>query len=70
MHSLVANIGSIMQFQEVFAISLPERTDKRDALTLQSSLSGIALTIMDGVDSSKLHVKALPHVYLSSNAYP
>lgn len=43
-------------------VSLPERSDKRDAFSLQARLSNITFTIVDGVDGSKVSAKALPYV--------
>ncbi|KIW50872.1 hypothetical protein PV05_09653 [Exophiala xenobiotica] len=47
-------------FQEVYMISLPSRTDKRDAFAMQAALSGITYTQMDGVDGHDVPEKALP----------
>ncbi len=49
-------------FQEVYMISLPSRTDKRDAFAMQAALSGITYTQMDGVDGHDVPEKALPFV--------
>lgn len=51
-------------FQEVYMISLPARTDKRDAFALQAAFSGITYTQVDGVDGHDVPEKALPHVGL------
>ncbi|KAJ9617834.1 uncharacterized protein PV06_06217 [Exophiala oligosperma] len=48
-------------FQEVYMISLPARTDKRDAFALQAAFSGITYTQVDGVDGHDVPEKALPH---------
>ncbi|EXJ79110.1 hypothetical protein A1O3_08611 [Capronia epimyces CBS 606.96] len=48
-------------FQEVYMISLPARTDKRDAFAMQAAFSGISYTQMDGVDGKLVPEKALPH---------
>ncbi|ORY66120.1 family 25 glycosyltransferase [Pseudomassariella vexata] len=50
----------VTQFEKVFVIGLPERTDKRDALVLMASLTGIKLTWLDGVKGSDVTNKALP----------
>ncbi|KAI1874428.1 hypothetical protein JX265_004636 [Neoarthrinium moseri] len=47
-------------FQKVFAIGLPERSDKRDALTLMSALTGFRISWIDGVNGSEVVDKALP----------
>lgn len=49
-------------FQEVFVISLPSRTDKKDTFALQAALSSIKYTEIDGVDGQTVPIKALPHV--------
>lgn len=53
-------------FQEIYMISLPARTDKRDAFALQAAFSGITYTQMDGVDGHEVSEKALPYVRRSS----
>ena len=45
-------------------MSMPDRTDKRDALTLAGSASGIDIEFRDGVDGDKIHEKAYPPVLL------
>ncbi|KAI1206911.1 glycosyltransferase family 25 protein [Annulohypoxylon truncatum] len=47
-------------FEKVFVIGLPERSDKRDALTLMSSLTGFQLSWIDGVLGKAIPDKALP----------
>lgn len=49
-------------FQEIYMISLPTRTDKRDTFAMQAALSSIKYTQMDGVDGQMVPSKALPHV--------
>jgi len=51
-----------VQFEEAYMISLPNRTDKRDAFAVQAALSRISYTHVDGVDGSKVPAKAIPHV--------
>jgi hypothetical protein len=48
------------QFGDIFVINLPERTDRRDALTLQSSVSDIKLSWIDGVVTKTIPDKAYP----------
>lgn len=50
------------KFEKVFVIGLPERSDKRDALTLMSSLTGFRLSWIDGVAGNTIPNKALPFV--------
>lgn len=47
-------------FQKIFVINLPERTDKRDALSLVSVLTGIKLTWTSAIRGSNVPDKALP----------
>ena len=48
------------KFEKVLAISLPERTDRRDGLILASALSGIDVAFVDGVHGGSVLEKALP----------
>lgn len=48
-------------FERVMAISLPERSDKRDALDLMASLTGFDIDWEDGVKASSIAEKAVPH---------
>ncbi|KAI2602032.1 glycosyltransferase family 25 protein [Hypoxylon sp. NC1633] len=47
-------------FEKVFVIGLPERSDKRDALSLMSALTGFKLTWIRGVLGKSIADKALP----------
>lgn len=47
-------------FQKIFVINLPERTDKRDALSLVSVLTNIKLTWTSAIRGSNVPDKALP----------
>lgn len=47
-------------FQEIFVINLPERTDKRDAMSLVSALTDIKLTWTSAIRGSNVPDKALP----------
>jgi hypothetical protein len=49
-------------FQELYMISLPTRTDKRDTFAMQAALSSIQYTQIDGVDGQTVPANALPHV--------
>ncbi|KAJ6189226.1 hypothetical protein N7519_004134 [Penicillium mononematosum] len=48
------------QFEHIYAISMKERTDKRDFLTLAASISGFKVEWLDGVRPDDLHPKAMP----------
>ncbi|KAI1172632.1 hypothetical protein F4777DRAFT_560696 [Nemania sp. FL0916] len=47
-------------FSKIFAIGLPERTDKRDALTLTSALTGFDVAFIDGVRGESIPDQAVP----------
>ncbi|KAJ5646219.1 Glycosyl transferasefamily 25 [Penicillium lividum] len=47
-------------FEKVYAIGLPERTDKRDFLSVAASLSGFKVDWVDGVRPDSLIQKAMP----------
>lgn len=48
------------QFQEVLVINVPERTDRRDAMTLAAALSRIKITWIDGVAGHDVLDKVVP----------
>lgn len=52
--------NNTLGFERVFAIGLPERSDKRDALALTSSLTGFKIDWVDGVRGQTILDKALP----------
>lgn len=47
-------------FQKIFVVNLPERTDKRDALSLVAALTDIKLTWTSAVRGTSVPDKALP----------
>ncbi|KFA45886.1 hypothetical protein S40293_11406 [Stachybotrys chartarum IBT 40293] len=47
-------------FQKVFAVNLPERSDKTDALTLMAALTGFKIDWIGGVKSKEISLKAVP----------
>lgn len=47
-------------FAKVFVVGLPERTDKRDAMALTSSLTGFDVEWIDGVRGESIPDKAVP----------
>lgn len=47
-------------FGKVFVVGLPERTDKRDAIALSSSLTGFDIEWIDGVRGESIPDKAVP----------
>ncbi|VUC32940.1 unnamed protein product [Clonostachys rosea] len=60
--------GSIMNdiynttlgFEKIFVIGLPERTDRRDSITLQAALSNLDFEFIDGVYGDNVKNKAIP----------
>ncbi len=52
--------NSTLGFQKVFAVGLPERSDKRDALALTSSLTGFRIDWVDGVRGETIPDTAVP----------
>lgn len=63
--------NATLGFQEIFMISLPSRTDKRDTFAMQAALSSIKYVQIDGVDGHNVPQKALPHVsHLMSISWP
>jgi hypothetical protein len=52
--------NNTLGFEKVFAVGLPERSDKRDALALASSLTGFKLDWIRGVHGEDVSDKALP----------
>ncbi|KAJ5622704.1 hypothetical protein N7528_005936 [Penicillium herquei] len=47
-------------FQHIYAIGLPERTDKRDFLSLAASMTGFKIDWLNGVRPDSLTQKAMP----------
>lgn len=54
--------NSTLGFQKIYAISLPQRTDRQDALTLMSVLSGLDIDIAPGVRGEDVLEKTVPKV--------
>ena len=48
------------QFQQIFVVNLPERTDRRDGIALAAALSNIDLEFIDAVRGEEVLDKALP----------
>jgi hypothetical protein len=53
--------NTTLGFEKVIALGLPERSDKRDALTLMSRLSGFSIEWVDGVKPADIPPKAVPY---------
>ncbi|KAI9871453.1 MAG: hypothetical protein M1830_002902, partial [Pleopsidium flavum] len=62
--SVNEGLGSVwnetLGFERIYVIGLKDRTDKRDALTLTSSLTGFKLDWIDGVKGEEIPDKAVP----------
>lgn len=54
--------NSTLGFQKIYAISLPQRTDRQDALALLSVLSGLEIDIAPGVRGEDVLEKTVPKV--------
>lgn len=63
-HSTPADLNRVtnssLGFGKVFVIGLPERSDKRDAIALTSSLTGFDVEWIDGVRGETIPDKAVP----------
>lgn len=63
-HSSPSDINRVtnetLGFSKVFVIGLPERTDKRDAMALTSSVTGFHVEFVDGVKGESIPDKAVP----------
>lgn len=57
-HDAIRN--ETLGFQKIFVVNLPERTDKRDALSLVSTLTDIKLTWTAALRGTSVPDKALP----------
>ncbi|KAK9332991.1 hypothetical protein V1520DRAFT_367220 [Lipomyces starkeyi] len=55
-HALNSSLG----FGEIVYISMPDRTDRQDAMTLLASTFGIKLKLIPGVRGSEMSPKAIP----------
>jgi len=50
------------QFQRIFAINMPSRTDRRDAISLAAAVSGMDVDFIEGVGGDSIPEAALPPV--------
>lgn len=58
----LSSTNSTLGFQRIFAISLPQRTDRQDSLALLSVLSGLEIDIAPGVRGEDVLEKTIPKV--------
>ncbi|OTA65922.1 glycosyltransferase family 25 protein [Hypoxylon sp. EC38] len=63
-HASPADINRVangtLGFEKIFVVGLPERSDKRDAIELTSSLTGFHVEWVDGVKGETVPDKAVP----------
>ena len=57
------------QFEKILALGLPERSDRRDALTLMSSYHSVKLEWMDAIKGEDIKQVAWPAVRLPQICY-
>ncbi|KAK0701557.1 hypothetical protein B0T21DRAFT_300364 [Apiosordaria backusii] len=53
-------LNTTLGFQKIFVLNLPERTDRRDAMTLVAALSKLDVTWIDGIDGKDVPDRVLP----------
>lgn len=51
------------QFEKILVVGLKERSDRRDVMALQASLTGINIEWMNGLKGEDVIDKALPPVH-------
>lgn len=56
--SLIMN--GTLGFEAIYVLGMPDRPDKRDAMELAATLTGLQLTWADGVDPKSMSPKAIP----------
>ena len=54
-------MNNTLGFEKVYVVNLPERSDKRDAMSLAAALTNITVDYIDGVKGDTIPDKALPH---------
>ncbi|PHH85969.1 hypothetical protein CDD83_10931 [Cordyceps sp. RAO-2017] len=52
--------NSTLGFERIFVVSLPTRTDRRDAFALQAAVTDIHFEFVDGVRGSDMAENAIP----------
>ncbi|KAK0654008.1 family 25 putative glycosyltransferase [Cercophora samala] len=53
-------LNSTLGFQELFVLNLPERSDRRDAMTLSAALTKLDVKWIDGIDGKDVPDRVLP----------
>ncbi|KAH6635969.1 hypothetical protein F5144DRAFT_591275 [Chaetomium tenue] len=56
----VRGIDPGLQFEKIFVVGLPSRTDRRDGMVLQAALSNMDIEFIDGVAGADVPDKAIP----------
>jgi hypothetical protein len=51
----------VEQFEKIFVVGLPSRTDRRDGMVLQAAVSDLSIEFIDGVWGDEVPDKALPN---------
>ncbi|KAK3935647.1 hypothetical protein QBC46DRAFT_396970 [Diplogelasinospora grovesii] len=60
-HDLIDDINnSTLGFQKIFVVGLPQRTDRRDRMILEASLTGLEIEFIDGVLGKDIVNKSIP----------
>ncbi|KAG4424023.1 hypothetical protein IFR04_002865 [Cadophora malorum] len=54
--------NSTLGFQRIFAINMPSRTDRRDAISLAAAVSGMDVDFIEGIGGDSIPEAALPPV--------
>lgn len=62
--------GDPTQFQDIFVINLPSRTDRRDSMALAGSLTEMHFNFSDGVDGQDIRDRILPADSANKNILP
>jgi hypothetical protein len=63
----IAIDSHILQFQKIFVINLPHRTDLRDAVSLAAAFTELDVEFVDGVVGKEISLKALPPGGIKAN---
>lgn len=56
----VPDINLDLQFEKIFVVGLPSRTDRRDGMALQAALTNMEIEFIDGVAGADVPDKAVP----------
>jgi len=60
LHITCTSADGVSQFEKIFVINAPWRTDRKDSISLAATYSGIALDWIDGINVSDINKKAYP----------